>query len=78
MRCVIETLNTLKYANRARNIVNKAVINRDPMSAKIEQMKDRIAELEAALAVGGLRVASLSRSHSSLYRRFLLRGFLLI
>jgi len=27
-----ETLNTLKYASRARNIKNKPVVNRDPAS----------------------------------------------
>ncbi len=46
-----ETLNTLKYANRARNIKNKAVINRDPSSAKLDALKRRIQELESALAV---------------------------
>ncbi|KAG4142672.1 hypothetical protein ERO13_D06G144300v2 [Gossypium hirsutum] len=30
-----ETLNTLKYANRARNIQNKAVLNSDPMASPI-------------------------------------------
>mmetsp|Transcript_26758 Transcript_26758/g.64880 ORF Transcript_26758/g.64880 Transcript_26758/m.64880 type:complete len:1698 (+) Transcript_26758:95-5188(+) len=48
-----ETLNTLKYANRARNIKNKPVINRDPMAAKIEQMSKRIKDLEAALVASG-------------------------
>lgn len=28
-----ETLNTLKYASRARNIKNKPIVNRDPNSA---------------------------------------------
>jgi hypothetical protein len=27
-----ETLNSLKYANRAKNIKNKPIINRDPNS----------------------------------------------
>jgi kinesin family protein 4/21/27 len=27
-----ETLNTLKYASRARNIKNKPILNRDPAS----------------------------------------------
>jgi len=27
-----ETLNTLKYASRARNIKNKPIVNRDPAS----------------------------------------------
>eukprot|EP00472_Partenskyella_glossopodia_P002056 CAMPEP_0197522634 /NCGR_PEP_ID=MMETSP1318-20131121/7735_1 /TAXON_ID=552666 /ORGANISM="Partenskyella glossopodia, Strain RCC365" /LENGTH=1665 /DNA_ID=CAMNT_0043075065 /DNA_START=308 /DNA_END=5304 /DNA_ORIENTATION=+ len=49
-----ETLNTLKYANRARNIKNKPIINRDPMAAKIEAMGKRIKELEAALGSGGV------------------------
>jgi len=48
-----ETLNTLKYANRARNIKNKPVINRDPMAAKIEKMSKRIKELETALVASG-------------------------
>eukprot|EP00743_Colponemidia_sp_Colp-15_P008614 GILK01009374.1.p1 GENE.GILK01009374.1~~GILK01009374.1.p1 ORF type:complete len:1490 (-),score=407.64 GILK01009374.1:108-4577(-) len=44
-----ETLNTLKYANRARNIRNKPVINRDPQSAQLVQMKDEIAQLQLEL-----------------------------
>jgi len=28
-----ETLNTLRYANRARDIKNKPIVNRDPNSA---------------------------------------------
>jgi kinesin family protein 4/21/27 len=31
-----ETLNTLKYANRARNIKNKPIINRDPTSQQLQ------------------------------------------
>nr|GEW19667.1 kinesin-like protein KIN-4C [Tanacetum cinerariifolium] len=31
-----ETLNTLKYANRARNIQNKAIVNRDPVTAQMQ------------------------------------------
>lgn len=48
-----ESLNTLKYANRAKNIKNKPVINRDPNSAKMAQMRARILELEAQLALAG-------------------------
>lgn len=48
-----ETLNTLKYANRARNIKNKPIINRDPIAAKMEKMRLRIRELEAALRNAG-------------------------
>jgi len=34
-----ETLSTMKYASRARNIKNKPVINRDPQSALISTLK---------------------------------------
>ncbi|KAH9621896.1 hypothetical protein KSS87_019085 [Heliosperma pusillum] len=44
-----ETLNTLKYANRARNIQNKAVINRDPVAAQLQQMRGQIEQLQAEL-----------------------------
>ncbi|KAH7688790.1 Plus-end-directed kinesin ATPase protein [Dioscorea alata] len=42
-----ETLNTLKYANRARNIQNKAVINRDPMAAQMQKMRNQLEQLQA-------------------------------
>lgn len=41
-----ETLNTLKYASRARNIKNKPVINRDPQSAIIAQLKQELSSLK--------------------------------
>ncbi|KAJ8762575.1 hypothetical protein K2173_008014 [Erythroxylum novogranatense] len=44
-----ETLNTLKYANRARNIQNKAIINRDPMATQMQRMKSQIEQLQAEL-----------------------------
>jgi hypothetical protein len=34
-----ETLNTLRYADRARRIKNKPVINRDPMAAQVRVLK---------------------------------------
>ena len=45
-----ESLNTLRYADRARKIKNKAVINRDPQQAEIIRLKK---ELELARASGG-------------------------
>ncbi|KAK6938063.1 Kinesin motor domain [Dillenia turbinata] len=44
-----ETLNTLKYANRARNIQNKAIINRDPVAAQMQRMRNQIEQLQAEL-----------------------------
>ena len=41
-----ESLNTLKYASRARNIKNKPVINRDPNSILIEGLRNQITTLQ--------------------------------
>lgn len=45
----VETLNTLKYANRAKNIKNKVVANQDKSSKLIGELRGRIASLEAEL-----------------------------
>lgn len=44
-----ESLNTLKYASRARNIRNKPVINRDPQGMQISQLKQQVFELQNEL-----------------------------
>lgn len=48
-RDFMETLNTLKYANRARNIKNKIFINQDKTSKTISQLKQQIAQLQLEL-----------------------------
>ncbi|CAN1323914.1 Kinesin-like protein KIN-4A [Linum perenne] len=48
-----ETLNTLKYANRARNIQNKPVVNRDPMSSEMLKMRQQLEYLQAELCTRG-------------------------
>lgn len=44
-----ESLNTLKYASRARNIKNKVVVNRDPNSALIAQLRQQLYDLQKDL-----------------------------
>lgn len=44
-----ETINTLKYANRARNIQNKAVINRDPVTAEMQKLRSQLEQLQSEL-----------------------------
>nr|XP_029117159.1 kinesin-like protein KIN-4A isoform X4 [Elaeis guineensis] len=44
-----ETLNTLKYANRARNIQNKPIVNRNPISDEMQRMRQHIEYLQAEL-----------------------------
>lgn len=48
-RDFMETLNTLKYSNRARNIKNKVVVNQDKMSQQLSTFRSRIQELELEL-----------------------------
>ncbi|WJX95166.1 Kinesin-like protein KIN-4A [Trifolium repens] len=48
-----ETLNTLKYANRARNIQNKPVANRDLISNEMQQMRQQLKYLQAELCSRG-------------------------
>ena len=44
-----ETLNTLKYANRARQIQNKLLIAQDPVQARIAELTEQVATLTARL-----------------------------
>ncbi|CAO3642767.1 unnamed protein product [Cunninghamella blakesleeana] len=59
----METLNTLKYANRARNIKNRVVINQDfagnsieinQLRAQVTRLRMEIASLRAEGASGGI------------------------
>lgn len=45
----METLNTLKYANRARNIKNKVVVNQDKTSQQMSALRAEIARLQMEL-----------------------------
>lgn len=44
-----ETLCTLKYANRARNILNKPTVNRDAASAEVAYLRQQLHAARAAL-----------------------------
>lgn len=48
-----ETLGTLKYANRAKQIKNAPKINEDPKDAKLREFAEEIARLKRLLADGG-------------------------
>ncbi|XP_043278808.1 kinesin-like protein KIF3B [Venturia canescens] len=48
-----ETLTTLRYANRAKNIKNKPRINEDPKDALLRQYQEEISRLKEKLAMKG-------------------------
>lgn len=52
---VAETLSTLRYADRARKIKNKPIVNQDPHAAEINHLKSIIQKLrvELLVATGG-------------------------
>lgn len=51
-----ETINTLRYADRARKIKNKPVINVDPRAAEMQRLQQQVQELQVLLlhARGGV------------------------
>ena len=69
-RDFMETLNTLKYANRARNIKNKVVVNQDKTSQQISALRAEIARLQMelmeykAVRGGGLDVDMMRQCHN--------------
>lgn len=48
-RDFMETLNTLMYANRARNIQNKVIVNQDKSSRTILMLRQEIQQLQMQL-----------------------------
>lgn len=44
-----ETLSTLRYANRAKNIINKPTVNEDPNVKLIRELRDEISKLKALM-----------------------------
>ncbi|KAH3833794.1 hypothetical protein DPMN_107110 [Dreissena polymorpha] len=49
-----ETLNTLRYADRARKIKNKPVVNWDPQTAEIMRLKATVQQLTMKLIHAGI------------------------
>lgn len=53
-----ETLSTLRYANRAKNIINKPTINEDPNVKLIRELREEIQKLKSLISkdVASIRV----------------------
>ncbi|CAJ1020260.1 hypothetical protein Q4I30_002199, partial [Leishmania utingensis] len=47
-----ETLSTLRYASRARDIVNVAQVNEDPRARRIRELEEQMADMRKAMAGG--------------------------
>uniref|UniRef100_A0A2K6FP49 Kinesin family member 4A n=1 Tax=Propithecus coquereli TaxID=379532 RepID=A0A2K6FP49_PROCO len=57
-----ETLNTLRYADRARKIKNKPIVNIDPQTAELNHLKQQVQQLQVLLlqAHGGTLPGSMN------------------
>ncbi|XP_069841963.1 chromosome-associated kinesin KIF4A [Dendropsophus ebraccatus] len=44
-----ETINTLRYADRARKIKNKPIVNTDPQAAELQKLKQQVQDLQVLL-----------------------------
>ena len=52
-----ETISTLRYANRAKNIKNKPKINEDPKDAMLREYQEEIEKLKTLLENQGPEAA---------------------
>ncbi|CUG94188.1 kinesin, putative, partial [Bodo saltans] len=55
-----ESMSTLRYASRARDIVNTAKMNEDPRAKRIRELEERIANMQAGVTEGGVDPAVVS------------------
>ncbi|XP_074134261.1 chromosome-associated kinesin KIF4A isoform X2 [Sminthopsis crassicaudata] len=61
-----ETVNTLRYADRARKIKNKPIVNIDPQTAELNHLKQQVQQLQVLLlqAHGGTLPMSINMEPS--------------
>lgn len=52
-----ETLSTLRYADRAKHIVNHAVVNEDPNARIIRDLREEVEKLREQLTKAEVRLA---------------------
>lgn len=57
-----ETLSTLRYADRAKRIVNHAVVNEDPNARIIRELREEVEKLKVQLSQAEVRGRRRGRS----------------
>ena len=75
-----ETLSTLRYANRAKHIVNHAVVNEDPNARIIRELRQEVEALKEMLkhatALEGYKEVNVTELNSFFYVHLTERAFL--
>lgn len=73
-----ETLSTLRYADRAKRIVNHAVVNEDPNARIIRELRQEVEALKEMLkhaTVGVSHPQDVLQLHGCCFRALLLEKF---
>jgi kinesin family protein 4/21/27 len=47
-----ETVSTLRYADRARKIKNKPIVNKDPRAAELNRLRSQVQQLQLQVLAG--------------------------
>jgi len=75
-----ETLSTLRYADRAKRIVNHAVVNEDPnarvireLREEVEKLKEQLSQAEVTLFVIQHKLSNLNKCRTSWKIGFILK-----
>lgn len=68
-----ETMNTLRYASRAKNIVNKPRINEDPKDALLREYQDEVQKLREQLLMiqSGVDPSEIMKKHGVLGKQII-------
>ncbi|KAJ8022149.1 Kinesin-like protein KIF1A [Holothuria leucospilota] len=59
-----ETLSTLRYADRAKSIVCKAIVNEDPNAKLIRELKEEVQRLREILKAEGIDISNATLTNS--------------
>ncbi|XP_066483409.1 chromosome-associated kinesin KIF4A [Tiliqua scincoides] len=75
-----ETLNTLRYADRARKIKNKPIVNMDPQAVEITRLKQQVQQLQVLLlqAHGGTLPVSIGGEPSENLQSLMEKNYSLV
>ena len=60
-----ETISTLRYADRARKIKNKPIINKDPRNEELTRLRSQVQSLQMQLCNGGMVASGATESASA-------------
>ena len=67
-----ETLSTLRYADRAKRIVNHAVVNEDPNARIIRELREEVEKLKVQLSQAEVMRGGIGWTEEGILARFVI------